>query len=98
PASTTTTTSDRRVAAFTQLLRDLADAAPPKPRDACLHDPALGRHPCKTIPVRQHLADRRELRGLAVLRAAAPELVDLPRIVLSVPRQRPLPRAGAVGH
>jgi membrane associated rhomboid family serine protease len=38
-----------------------------------------------------------ELRGLALLRAAAPELVDLPRLVLPLHGRRQLPRPGALG-
>ena len=58
---------------------------------------ALGRHPGAALPVRQRRDHRRQLRGLALLRAPAPQPRRLPRLVLPVHGQRRLPRPGAVG-
>jgi hypothetical protein len=56
-----------------------------------------GQSGARTFPIVKRGADRRELRGLDLLRAAAPGLFDFPCVVLSVHRRRRLQRAGAVG-
>jgi hypothetical protein len=53
--------------------------------------------PPATLPGRQRRPDRSQLRRLAPLRAAAPQLGRLPRLVLPVHRRQHLPGALAVG-
>jgi hypothetical protein len=50
-----------------------------------------------TLPARNRRDHCRELCGVALLRASAPAVVGLPRVVLSVHRQRLVSWAGAVG-
>jgi len=59
---------------------------------------ALRRDPCTSLPDRQRCDHRRQLRGVALLRAPAPAVVCLPRLLLPLHRQRLLPRSRAVGR
>src|SRR5262249_17069473 len=53
---------------------------------------ALGRNPDAPLPDRQRLDHRRQLRGLALLRAPAPPAFGPPCVLLSVHGQRLVPR------
>src|SRR5262245_25541211 len=84
-------------AGYTQPGSDLSDAPRGRPLGTCGCASALRRSPVAALPGRQYRADRRELRGLDLLRAAAPEFVDRARVVLPVHGRRLLPRAAVVG-
>ena len=68
-----------------------------RPSQRCAHASALRRHPGSALPDRQRRDHRGELRRLALLRAAAPAISVVPRVVLSVHRQRVLQRPRALG-
>src|SRR3954452_15058041 len=87
-----------RRAALTESAPPTRGAVAPRGGGPSSHDPALRRHPRAELPLRQRRAHPRELRRVAALRAAAPRLVRVPRVVLPVHGDRRLPWPRAVGR
>ena len=95
PMNATATESQMRRS--TQRVSDLADSRAAPGAKSGAHASARRRHPGQALSDRDRRVDRGQLRGLALLRASPPQLVDLPRVVLSLLRERLVPCPGAVG-
>src|SRR3954452_15291383 len=80
----------------TQPIGEITDATPRFGARWWPHDSVLRWTERPQLPVRERGDHRRQLRGLDLLRAAAPEPVDRTRVVLSLHRERLLPRPRVV--